>query len=168
VMWHLADISSVAITQLRTLVMIRILLTLALCLPLLTPGIASAKKPNPGNVSCELFVSPYRDAVYTGSKFSVKLVRAPSYPGAFRNPTVTIDVIYTLSDNSELIQTSTRTISRFNVTYVEMDFTAPSADENGVLPVGEATIVGTVSEQTKSKKNKTNITSCTTTVTVDP
>ena len=149
--------------------MIRILSTLALCLTLLTPGIASAKKPHPGNVSCELFVlPPYQDAVYTGTKFSVKLVRTPSYPGAFRNPTVTIDVIYPLSDNSELIQTSTRTISRFNVTYVEMDFTAPSADENGVLPVGEATIVGTVSEQTKSKKNKRNITSCTTTVAVIP
>jgi len=151
-MWHLADISSVAITQLRTLVMIRILSTLALCLTLLTPGIASAKKPNPGIVSCALLLETNPAVVYTGMPFTVKLVRVPSYPGAFRNPTVSIDVSYP-ANGGEITQNETRTIHAFNVTYVEVGFVVPFKS-SGIEIGGEVTIAATVSEGLKKNKSK--------------
>ena len=149
-MWHLADISSVAITKLRTLVMIRILSTLALCLTLLIPGIATAKKPNPGRISCALLLETDPAVVYTGMPFTVKLVRIPSYPGAFRNPTVSIDVSYP-ANGGEITQNETRTIPAFNVTYVEVGFTVPDIN-SGIEVGGEATIAATVTEGHKSKK----------------
>jgi hypothetical protein len=149
-MWHLADISSVAITQLRTLVMIRILSTLALCLTLLTPGIATAKKPNPGRVACALLLETDPAVVYTGMPFTVRLVRIPSYPGAFRNPTVSIDVSYPANDG-EITQNDTRTIHAFNVTYVNVGFVVP-LKSSGIEIGGEATIAATVTEGHKSKK----------------
>lgn len=67
--------------------------TLVMCLAMLAPGIASAKKPVPPvEATCALLLAPDPLYVYTGTAFTVKLVRIPSYPGAFRQPTVSIEV----------------------------------------------------------------------------
>ena len=129
--------------------MIRILSTLALCLTLLTPGIATAKKPNL-DVSCALLLDTDPAVVYTGMPFTVKLRRIPPYPGAFRNPTVSIDVSYP-ANGGEITQNETRTIHAFNVTYVEVDFNVPYKS-SGIDIGGEATIAATVTEGHKSKK----------------
>lgn len=135
--------------------MIRILSTLALCLTLLTPGIASAKKPNL-DVSCALLLETDPAVVYTGMPFTVKLVRIPSYPGAYRNPTVSIDVSYPV-DDGEITQNDTRTIPAFNVTYVTVGFVVPYKN-SGIEIGGEVTIAATVTEGLK--KNKSNKISC--------
>jgi hypothetical protein len=129
--------------------MIRIVSTLALCLTLLTPGIATAKKPNL-DVSCALLLDTDPAVVYTGMPFTVKLRRIPPYPGAFRNPTVSIDVSYP-ANGGEITQNETRTIHAFNVTYVKVGFTVPDIN-SGIKIGGEATIAATVTEGHKSKK----------------
>ena len=129
--------------------MIRIVSTLALCLTLLTPGIATAKKPNL-DVSCALLLDTDPAVVYTGMPFTVKLRRIPPYPGAFRNPTVSIDVSYP-ANGGEITQNETRTIHAFNVGYVEVGFFVPDIN-SGIEIDGEATIAATVTEGHKSKK----------------
>jgi hypothetical protein len=103
--------------------------------------------------------------VHTGSPFTVKLVRVPSYPGAFRQPTVTIDVTYPMAAGSELTQNDTRSIPKFNVTYVETGFTVPIFD-SGIETGQDVVIAATVAEPVGKKRKKFKTTSCTTTATV--
>jgi hypothetical protein len=136
---------------------------LALCLVLLTPGIASAKKPTPAEPGCELLLAPDPSFIYTGNPYTVKLVRVPSYPGAFRQPTVSIDVSYPMSEGSTYTVNDTRSFPDFNVTYMESNFVAPSSD-SGIAENGVVEIDATVTEPVR--KNKFITTSCTTTATV--
>lgn len=143
------------------------LTSFAICLALLVPGITSAKKPAPpADPACALLLAPDPLFVHTGSPFTVKLVRIPSYPGAFRQPTITIDVTYPMPAGSELTQNDTRSIPKFNVTYVEAGFTVPIFDsgiETGQVVVIAATVAEPVG---KNRKKKRKTTSCTTTATV--
>jgi hypothetical protein len=140
------------------------LTVLAICLTLLVPCIADAKKPRPPvDAACALLLSP-TDDVYTGESFRVKLVRVPSYPGAFRNPTIKIDVFYPSIDNSIPPAKATFTLPLFNVTYVEASFPVPLMSD-GIVIGDVVEIFATVTEPIKGKK-KYKTTSCTTTAVV--
>jgi len=148
--------------------MIRILLTLALCLPLLTPGIANAKKPSLPESTCTLFVWP--EAPLTpGQLFSVKVIKIPSYPSAWRNPTITIDVTYPGMTPDGFYQ---QTIPSFYVTYWEAPFQVP---ESGVgITAGDIIINATIDEPIRKKNNNSpnytptfKTTRCETTTTVE-
>jgi hypothetical protein len=138
--------------------------TIAICLSLLVPGVTSAKKPQPPTeAACDLLLSPDPDFVSTGMPFTVKLVRVPSYPGAFRQPTISIDVSYPMPVGEEITQNETRNIPLFNVSYVEMNFHVPPLD-SGILVDEEVKIEATVTEPLRNNNSKT--TYCTTTATV--
>jgi hypothetical protein len=138
--------------------------TIAICLSLLVPGLTSAKKPQPPTeATCDLLLSPDRDLVSTGMPFTVKLVRVPTYPGAFRQPTISIDVSYPMPAGSEITQNETRNITAFNVSYVEMNFHVPPLD-SGILVGQEVKIDATVTEPLRKAESKT--TNCTTTASV--
>jgi hypothetical protein len=142
------------------------LTSFAICLALLVPGITSAKKPAPpGDPECALLLAPDPLFVYTGTPFTVKLVRVPSYPGAFRQPTITIDVTYPMPAGSEITQNYTRSIPKFNVTYEEAVFTVPLFD-SGILTGQDVMIAATVDEPVGKKSKKFKTTSCTTKATV--
>jgi hypothetical protein len=138
--------------------------TIAICLSLLVPGLASAKKPQPPtDPACALLLSPDQNLVSTGMPFTVKLVRVPAYPGAFRQPTISVDVSYPMPAGSEITQNETRNIPLFNVSYVEMNFQVPPLD-SGILVGQEVKIDATVTEPLRKAESKT--TNCTTTATV--
>ena len=104
---------------------------LAICLALALPGIAMAKKPvkdpNPVDSSSGCVVLPpvYVD---TGHTFPVKVVRAPSYTGVWSQPTVDVKAVFTKTDGGEVTKTSSETISRYGVTYVNVTMLAPSCN----------------------------------------
>jgi hypothetical protein len=142
-----------------------ILTTAALCIFLLVPGFAAAKKPPPPvEVSCALLLSPDASIVYTGESFTVKLVRIPSYPGAFRNPTIQIDVYYPSVDDVIPPVETRFTIPLFNVTYVEATIPVPLVSD-GIVVGQEVVIDAKVTEPTKSRK-KVKTTKCSTTAIV--
>jgi hypothetical protein len=144
----------------------RALTFIAICLALLLPAITYAKKPAPTvDPACALLLSPDPLYVYTDTQFTVKLVRVPSYPGAFRDPTVTIDVTYPMPPGSEVTQNFTVSIPKFNVTHVEANFTVPPLS-SGILTGQEVEIAATVAEPVAGKKNKKVTARCTTTATV--
>ena len=145
------------------------LATLATCLTLLAPGIASATKPSATvDAQCELLLAPDPQYVYTGTSLLVKLVRVPSYPGAFRNPEVSIDVTFPMSNGGESTQNYTVKIPKFNVTYVEHTFYVPPLSD-GIVVGGEVGIEATVTEllsNKNGKKTSEKLTTCSTTATV--
>jgi hypothetical protein len=142
-----------------------LLTSLAVCLTLLVPGIVDAKKPqSPFEVGCELRLSPDDSYVYTGEAFSVKLIRSPSYPGAFRNPTIHLDVYYPSVDNVIPPVETKFTIPLFNVTYVEATSPVPLVSD-GILPGEQVLIDAKVTEPTKNRK-KDITTKCSTTAIV--
>ena len=138
--------------------------TITICLSLLVPGLTSAKKPQPPtDATCTLLLSPDPNFVSTGMPFTVKLVRVPAYPGAFRQPTVSIDVAYPMPVGSEITQNETRNIPVFNVSYVEMNFHVPTLD-SGILVNQQVKIEATVTEPIRKNKSKTA--NCSTTASV--
>jgi len=57
---------------------------LAICLAVLMPGMAAAKRPQAApEPGCDILVDK---VVYKNTPYAVKVVRVPSYPGAWRNP----------------------------------------------------------------------------------
>jgi hypothetical protein len=146
----------------------RTLAILASCLAMLAPGIVSAAKPAASvDAECVLLLSP--DPVYTGSPFVVKLVRDPSYPGAFRQPTVSIDVTYPTLPESAATLNYTVTIPKFDVTYVETpSFTVPALSDGIAVNDAVVVVAATVTEPLTKKGNKVRTTVCTTTVPVMP
>jgi hypothetical protein len=139
--------------------------TLAVCLSLLVPGLADAKKPPPPvEVACALLLSPDDSYVYTGESFTIKLIRVPSYPGAFRNPTIKIDVYYPSVDNVIPPVETKFTIPLFNVTYVETTIPVPLVSD-GILLGEQVLIEAKVTEPTKNR-NKDITTRCSTTAIV--
>lgn len=160
----------------------RTLAILAGCLALLAPGIVSAKKPAASvDAQCALFIEDLADPqhactgtsdpqyVCTGELFLVKLVRVPSYPGAFHQPTVSFDVTYPMASGGvTTITYEFDPIPKFNVTYVEYTLPVLSMSQ-GIAINGEVAIEATVSEPLSNKngnKTREKITKCNTTATV--
>jgi hypothetical protein len=131
---------------------------LALCSALLLPGIAMAKKPQtsvaPG---CVILTD---EVVYPGNSYAVKVVRDPSYPDAWRNPTFTIEASYTDSTKAGSVEIQPSLANVFSVTYVKAVLTVPDDASFG----GTATILATVEEPLNKRKVQT--TTCSTTASV--
>ena len=131
---------------------------LALCSTLLLPGIALAKKPvkksvkNPvaveNPVGCAIFPSD----IYTGYSFTVKIVRVPAYPGGWFHPTVDVAAVFAKTDGGEITTTSSETIAKYGVTYVNASLLAPSCkgDLCEIETSVDAVITATVTEPINS------------------
>ena len=147
---------------------------LALCSTLLLPGIALAKKPvkksvkNPvaveNPVGCAIFPSD----IYTGYSFTVKIVRVPAYPGGWFHPTVDVAAVFAKTDGGEITTTSSETISRYGVTYINASLLAPSnysCDENGSncteVGIDDQAAISAVVKESLNKGNKSWETICT-------
>ena len=128
---------------------------LALCTALLLPGIAMAKKPQP-TPGCVILMD--KD-ILAGNSYAVKVVRDPSYPGAWHNPTFTIEASYPGSMQTDFAAIQPSLANVFDVTYVKAMLTVP-IDAAG----GTATISVTVEEPLNKRKVET--TTCSTTVNV--
>ena len=131
------------------------LLSCALCVFLALPGMAAAKKASTGNsVSCAVLLPAY---IETGNSFSVKVVRVPSYPGSWTQPTIYIDVVYPTTSGNLMSENYTQTIDRFNVTYATKTFTVPSVITTDIAsspnsPDATATVTATISEQHRGRQ----------------
>jgi len=138
--------------------------TLALCSALLLPGIAMAKKPVKDTVTvedpvgCVIFPAD----IYTGYPFTVKIVRNPSYPGSWVSPTVDVTAVFAKADGGESTTTSSDTIAKYGVTYVNTTLLAPSCkgDPCEINTSVDAVITATVKEPL-NKGNKFRETICT-------
>jgi hypothetical protein len=112
----------------------------------------------PQEATCSILVD---NPVYTGTKYLVKIVRVPSYPGAWRNPTFYVDVTY----EDETVQNEVREVSTFNITYQNFYFNAPSKDSGATTNgVGSIVLAATILEPLKG--NKVKVTRCMTTTTL--
>ena len=147
------------------------LLTCALCVLLALPGLAAAKKPaknNPSNTTtegCAVLLPAY---IETGTSFSVKVVRVPSYPGSWTHPTIYTDVVYPMPPGESSTDSKVQTINNFSVTYALASFMVPSKN-TGILnstttPDATAAVTVTVSEQLSNNKGKRTTCSATTPV----
>lgn len=77
--------------------MMRIKTTItSICLALLIPMAAAAKKPEPA--SCEVLVP---GNLNPGDMFDVTVVRVPGYPGQFFAPTVMVELIAPVDDGGD-------------------------------------------------------------------
>jgi hypothetical protein len=132
------------------------IMTLALCSALLLPGIAMAKKPQP-TPGCTILMD---DVIYTDNSYPVKVVRVPSYPGAWRNPTFTIEANYTGSIKTYIVEIQPSLANVFSVTYVNAVLFVP----DDVTFAETATISATVEEPLNNRKIQT--TTCSKTVSV--
>ena len=130
------------------------IMALALCSALLLPGIAMAKKPQP-TPGCAVLMD--KD-ILVGNSYPVKVVRDPSYPGAWHNPTFTIEASYTGSIETDFAAIQPSLANVFDVTYVNAILTVP------IDAAGTATISVTVEEPLNKRKVET--TTCSTTVNV--
>jgi len=126
---------------------------LALCTALLLPGIAMAKKPqSTPQAGCSILVD---GPLVPTLKYTVKVVRVPSYTGAWHNPTITINSSY---DGSGVTNSATIIPGVYNVTYiVNSDLGVPEDAKSGSY----ATISATVKEPLK-KRNTFQETTCST------
>jgi len=145
---------------------------LALCSALLLPGIALAKKPVkdlaevPVEDPAECVIFPAD--IYTGHPFTVKIVRNPSYTGSWVSPTVDVTAVFTKTDGGEITTTSSETISRYGVTYINASLLAPSnysCDENGSncteVGIDDQAAISAVVKESLNKGNKSWETICT-------
>jgi hypothetical protein len=147
------------------------LLTCALCVLLALPGLAAAKQPTKSNPSnnttsgstttegCAVLLPAY---IETGTSFSVKVVRVPSYPGSWTQPTIYTDVVYPMSPDSSNTISNILTINRFNVTYALVTFTVPMM-ESGILTTSTSpdnTAIATVTAMISEPHGKTKRTKC--------
>ena len=106
--------------------------------------------------------------IYTGSSFTVKVVRIPSYPGSWAQPTIATDVVYPMPSGNVVSQNDTQTIYKFNVTYALATFTVPAQD-SGILSLSTeaiAKLTATVTEPLSN--NRFRQTTCAATTTVLP
>ena len=99
---------------------------LALCCALLLPGIAMAKKPVASSSSAGCSVLP--SVIYTGHPFTVKVVRDPAYTGVWSQPTVDVTAVFTKTEGGTITKTSSETISKYGVTYVNTTISAPGCN----------------------------------------
>lgn len=134
------------------------IMILAISLASTAPGLATAKKPQSSSTAgCVILMD---DVVYKNTPYTVKVVRDPSYPDAWRNPTFTIEANYTdsMQTGSAVLQTSLANV--FSVTYVNASLVVPDDASFG----GTATISATVEEPLSKRKTRT--TTCSTTASV--
>ena len=147
------------------------LLTCALCVALALPGVAMAKKParNTSTTSttegCAVLLPASID---TGTGFTVKVVRVPSYTGSWTHPTIYTDVVYPMPPGESSTDSKVQTINNFSVTYALASFMVPSKN-TGILnstttPDATAAVTVTVSEQLSNNKGKRTTCSATTPV----
>jgi hypothetical protein len=143
------------------------LLSCVLCVFLALPGMAAAKNASTGNsVSCAVLLPAY---IETGSSFSVKVVRVPSYPGSWTQPTIYTDVGYPTTSGNPMTQNDTQTINRFNVTYALVTFMVPSVKTTDISgsptsPDATATVTATISEPLGKNRGRQTTCSATTAV----
>ena len=131
---------------------------LALCTALLLPGIAMAKKPQTSSTpGCVILMD---EVIYTGHSYAVKVVRDPSYPDAWRNPTFTIEASYAGSMQTVSVEIQPSLANVFSVTYVKADLVVP----DDTTFAGTAKISVTVEEPLNKRKVET--TTCSKTVSV--
>lgn len=135
---------------------------LALCSALLLPGIVIAKKPVASSTSAGCSVLP--SVIYTGNPFTVKVVRDPAYTGVWSQPTVDVMAVFTKTDGGTVTKTSSETISKYGVTYVNTTMSAPSCNgdlcEIDYLSENAVVITATVKEPI-NKGKRTRETVCT-------
>jgi len=91
---------------------------------LLSPAVVQAGKTVDSEAGCAVLPA----AIYTGNPFTVKVVRDPAYPGAWTQPTVDVSAVFTKTDGSTVTKTSSETIARYGVTYVNTTMSAPSCN----------------------------------------
>ena len=145
------------------------LLTCALCVLLALPGMASAKKPSASTAATCAVLLPA--SIETGNSFSVKVVRVPSYPGSWHQPTIYTDVVYPMPPDSSITDSNMQTINRFNVTYALVTTFMVPKMETGILTTSTspdntaiATVTVLVSEPLKNGRTKQTKCSSTTPV----
>lgn len=142
-------------------------LTCALCALIALPGVATAGKASTGTaVSCAVLLPA---EIYTGNSFNVKVVRVPSYPGSWTQPTIYTDVVYPTTSGDSMTQNDTQKINRFNVTYALATFMVPSMNSTGISssptdPNATATVTATISEPLSNNKARQTTCSATTAV----
>ena len=127
---------------------------LALCSALLLPGIAMAKKPvkpSEDPVGCVVFPPAYID---TGYPFSLKIVRAPAYPGVWSQPMVDVVAVFTGTGGGKITASYSETTSRYGygVTYVNATLLAPSC--NGSPCAIDSTVDAVITAVVKEPLNK--------------
>jgi hypothetical protein len=130
---------------------------LAMCSLLLMPGVATAKKPVASEAGCVIFMD---DVVYSKTPFTVKVVRDPSYPDAWRNPTFTIEASFTGSTQTVSATIEPILANAFSVTYVHATLVVP----DDARFTGTATISATVEEPLNKRKTRTTTCSATASV----
>jgi len=138
------------------------LLTCALCVLLALPGLAAAKKP--ANEGCAVLLPAY---IETGTSFSVKVVRVPSYPGSWTHPTIYTDVVYPMPPGESSTDSKEQTI-KFSVTYALASFMVPPMN-TGILnspTTTDATASVTVTVSEPLRNNKVKLTTCSSTTPV--
>jgi hypothetical protein len=151
------------------------LLTCALCVALALPGMAMARKPATSSTTtttatttegCAVLLPAY---IETGSSFSVKVVRVPSYTGSWTHPTIYTDVAYPTTTGDTITQNNTQTINNFSVTYALASFVVPSMNTTDIAnsPTdanATASVTATISEPLSN--NKAKLTTCSATTPV--
>jgi hypothetical protein len=134
------------------------IMILAISLASIAPGLATAKKPQSSSTAgCVILVD---DIVYKTFPYEVKVVRDPSYPGAWRNPTFTIEASYTGSTQTVNATIEPSLANVFSVTYANASLVVPGDATFG----GTATISATVEEPLNKGKTRKTICSKTTSV----
>ena len=128
----------------------------ALSLALVIPAITYAAKPSATtDVGCAV-LAPAQ--IYEGQQFTAKVVRVPSYPGGWSQPTITVYVTYPTTDG-EAMRSSEQMIWKHNVTYALAPFTPYPDLQLDVSGTASAKIEAKVSEPLR--KGKERITLCT-------
>ena len=131
---------------------------LALCSALLLPGLAMAKKPVENSAGCSVLPS----TIYTGNPFTVKVVRDPAYTGVWSQPTVDVTAVFTKTDGSKVTKTSSETISKYGVTYVNTTMSAPSCngDPCEIDTLSKSAVFTAVVKEPINKGKRTRETVC--------
>jgi hypothetical protein len=140
---------------------------LALCSALLLPGIAMAKKPVKNLVEvpvedpagCVIFPSD----IYTGYPFTVKIVRNPSYTGSWVSPTVDVTAVFAKTGGGESTTTSSDSIAKYGVTYVNATLLAPSCNNSDPCEIDTSVdaVITAVVKEPLNNGNKFRETVCT-------
>jgi len=133
--------------------------SLMLCSALVSPGIALAKNTVQSDAGCAVLSS----TIYTGNPFTAKIVRVPSYTGGWSWPTVDVKAVFTKTDGGTITKTSSETISRYGVTYVNVTMSAPSCngDPCEIDFLSEPAVITAVVSEPINKGSRTRETTCT-------
>ena len=87
-------------------------------------GNRPGKKPVKNDAGCVVLSS----VIYTGYPFTVKIVRDPAYAGVWSRPTVNNTAVFAKTDGGSVTITSSETISKYGLTYVNTTMHAPACN----------------------------------------